>query len=150
MTTATGNLQAALQHGSAIRSKAGGFPHFAEALRKAGVTRTIWTLPAAQAVYLTAAGPVVSQDQPLITSMTPIPPFDRDAGAAAIRDDQAGETTFRQFLTAIWRAGVIRYEVVFNERTVTYCGLSASCTERYPAAVITGTTLSTEPRRSIR
>jgi uncharacterized protein YbcV (DUF1398 family) len=93
---------------------------------------------------------VVSQDQPLITSMTPIPPFDRDAGAAAIRDDQVGETTFRQFLTAIWRPGAIRYEVVFNGRTVTYFGLGASCTERYPAAVITGTALSTEPRRSIR
>lgn len=29
-------------------------------------------------------------------------------------------------------------------------GHDTACTERYPAAVITGTALSTEPRRSIR
>jgi hypothetical protein len=29
-------------------------------------------------------------------------------------------------------------------------GHDTACTERYPAAVVTGTALSTEPRRSIR
>ena len=114
------------------------------------MTRTIWTLPAAQAVYLTAAGPVVSQDQPLITSMTPIRPLTGTQERRRSATTRPAKPTFRQCLTAIWRAGAIRYEVVSNERTVTYCGLGASCTERYPAAVITGTALSTEPRRSIR
>jgi uncharacterized protein YbcV (DUF1398 family) len=38
----------------------------------------------------------------------------------ALREDQAGHTTFPQFLEAAWRAGVVRYDVDFEARTVSY------------------------------
>jgi len=51
-----------------------------------------------------------------------------------LRTDQAGESTFPEFLAASWRAGVIRYDVNFAARTVTYYGCNGEeYTEAYPA-----------------
>jgi uncharacterized protein YbcV (DUF1398 family) len=62
-------------------------------------------------------------------------PFDRNALIAALRTDQAGESTFPEFLTASWKAGVVSYNVDFIARTVTYCGSSGeSYVGSYPAA----------------
>jgi uncharacterized protein YbcV (DUF1398 family) len=41
---------------------------------------------------------------------------------AALRTDQAGRSTFPEFLSASWRAGVVRYEVDFAARKVAYFG----------------------------
>jgi len=57
-----------------------------------------------------------------VTGMAEVPPFDREALIVALRTDQAGESTFAQFLEASWRAGVVRYEVDFAARIVTYYG----------------------------
>jgi|GEM_PF-2087560 len=46
------NLLKAQQFAMSTRPKVGGFPYLAEALRKAGITRNIWTLPACHSVYL--------------------------------------------------------------------------------------------------
>ena len=122
MSKAIDNLQAAQKQAMAIRPKVGGFPYLAEALRRAGITRNIWSLPACQSIYLTNNGPVVMQGQPLVSGAVDIPAFDREGLIKALRIDQAGESTFPEFLAASWCAGVVRYDVDFDERTVTYYG----------------------------
>jgi len=128
------NLQAALQKAMAIRPKVGGFPYLAEVLRQAGVTRNLWFLPACQSLYLTKEGPVVTLDAPLLTGTTDVPPFDQEALIKALRTDQAGQSTFREFLLASWRAGIVRYDVDFTARTVAYYGSNGKeYIESYPA-----------------
>jgi uncharacterized protein YbcV (DUF1398 family) len=100
MSKAIENLQAAFQRAMVIRPKVGGFPYLAETLRQAGVTRNIWSLPACQSLYLTELGPVVTIGAPLASGTVDVPPFDRDALIAALRTDQAGNSTFPEFLAA--------------------------------------------------
>lgn len=133
MSKATENLVAAQQYAMKIRPKIGGFPYLAEVLRAAGVTRNIWTLPACQSIFLTTEGPVVMQGSPLVTGTADIPRFDRESLIRALRIDQAGESSFPEFLQASWNAGVVRYDVDFIKRTVTYYGcLGDEYTEEYP------------------
>lgn len=122
MSKAIENLQAAQKQAEAIRPKVGGFPYLAETLRRAGVTRNIWSLPACQGIFLTKDGPVVMQGQPLASGMADIPAFDRERLIRALRIDQAGESTFPEFLAASWEAGVVRYDVDFEARRVIYYG----------------------------
>jgi uncharacterized protein YbcV (DUF1398 family) len=137
MSTAIHNLQTALQRAMAARPTVGGFPYLAETLRCAGVTRNLWFLPACQSLYLTEQGPVVTQGAPLVSGTVDVPPFDREALIAALRTDQAGESTFPEFLAAAWRAGIVRYDVDFNKRIVTYYGCGGDeYAEEYPAAEI--------------
>jgi len=116
------NLQDAQQKAMAIRPEVGGFPYLAEVLREAGVARNIWFLPARQSLYLTQDGPVVTLGTLLVSGTADIPPFDREALVKALRTDQAGQSTFPEFLAASWRAGVIRCDVDFAGRTVAYHG----------------------------
>jgi uncharacterized protein YbcV (DUF1398 family) len=137
MSKAIDNLNAAMQKAAAIRPKVGGFPYLAEGLRRAGVTRNIWSLPACQSLFLTDQGPVVMQGAPLVSGAADIPAFDREALIKALRIDQAGESTFPEFLAATWRAGVVRYDVDFAERTVAYVGCNGEeYVEAYPAVEI--------------
>ena len=134
MSKAIDNLQAAQARAMAGRPPVGGFPYLAETLKRAGVTRNLWFLPACQSLYLTHDGPVVTQGVALISGSADIPAFDRDALIGALRENQAGQTTFPQFLDAAWRAGVVRYDVDFDARTVTYYGcLGDEYVEAYPA-----------------
>lgn len=137
MSKAIDNLQAAMKLAVAIRPKVGGFPYLAEALRRAGVTKNIWSLPSCQSLYLTNDGPVVSQGTPLVSGVEDVPAFNRDALIQALRTDQAGESTFPKFLAASWRAGVVRYDVDFTARTVAYYGANGEeYVEDYPAVEI--------------
>lgn len=134
MSGAIVNLQAAMERAAAGRPKVGGFPYLAETLRRAGVTRNMWSLPGCQSLFLTEKGPVVMQDQPLVIGAADVPPFDREALIQALRTDQAGESSFPEFLAASWRAGVVRYEVDFAARTVAYQGCGGEeYVEAYPA-----------------
>jgi uncharacterized protein YbcV (DUF1398 family) len=133
MSKALDNLQAAQRRAMAGRPKVGGFPYLAETLRRAGVTRNLWVLPACQSLYLTKHGPVVTQGTPLVDGTVDVPPFDRVALITALRTDQAGKSTFPEFLAASWRAGVVRYDVDFKARTVAYYGSAGEeYTEDYP------------------
>lgn len=137
MSKAIETLQAAQKRAMAGRPKVGGFPYLAETLRRAGVKRNLWCLPSCQSTYLTNEGPVVTQGAPLISGTADIPTFDREALIKALRTDQAGESTFPEFLLASWRAGVVRYDVDFDARTVTYYGCNdEEYVEAYPAAHI--------------
>jgi uncharacterized protein YbcV (DUF1398 family) len=130
-------LQAAQQRAMAIRPKVSGFPYLAETLRRAGVKRNRWTVPACQSLYLTEAGPVIVQGEPLFSGAADVPRFDRNALIAALRTDQAGRSTFPEFLQACWRAGVVRYDVDFAARTCTYYGCEDEYyLEEYPAVTI--------------
>jgi len=137
MSKSIENLKSAQQRAMAGRPKVGGFPYLAETLRRAGVTRNLWALPACQSLYLTEEGPVMMQGTPLVVGMVDVPRFDRDALIVALRADQAGESTFPEFLMAAWRAGVVSYDVDFVARNVTYYGASEeSYVESYPAAKV--------------
>jgi uncharacterized protein YbcV (DUF1398 family) len=130
MSKAIDNLQAAQQRAMAIC----GYPCLSETLRRAGVTRNLWFLPACESLYVTEHGPVVTQGTPLVTGTVDVAPFDREALIAALRTDQAGKSTFPEFLAASWRAGVVRYDVDFVARKVAYYGSNGEeYVEDYPA-----------------
>jgi uncharacterized protein YbcV (DUF1398 family) len=119
------------------RPKVGGFPYLAETLRRAGVTRNLWYLPACQSLYLTESGPVVAIGTPLSSGIIDVPPFNREALIEALGIDQAGKSTFPQFLAASWRAGVVRYDVDLLARQVAYYGCKGEeYIEDYPAVEV--------------
>lgn len=137
MSKAVENLLKAQQFAMSIRPKVNGFPYLAEALRRAGISQNIWNLPSCQSIYLTEYGSVVNQGTPLVKTTIDIPPFDREALIKALRIDQAGQSTFPEFLKASWEAGVVNYIVDFEKRVVTYYGvLGESYAENYPAVEI--------------
>jgi uncharacterized protein YbcV (DUF1398 family) len=133
MSKATETLQKAQERAAAGRPKIGGFPYLAETMRRAGVTRNVWVLPACQSLYLTNEGPVVTQGQPLLSGTADIPFFDREGLIRALRTDQAGESSFPEFLAVCWKAGVVRYEVDLVARSVAYYGCNdEKYVESYP------------------
>ena len=137
MSTLTDIVQNAQRKAAEIRPEISAFPVLAEVLRRAGIHRNEWTLPAGQSVYVTDIGAVVQPAMSLVSEMSDVPAFDRDAVIGAIRADQAGHTTFPEFLAAIWAAGVTGYVADFDERTVTYSGIDSSTyVESYPAVEI--------------
>ena len=137
MSDAIENLKAAQQRGMTGRPKIGGFPYLAETLRKAGITRNLWFLPACQSVYLTEMGPVADQGTPLIDGMADVPPFNREALIAALQADQSGRSTFPEFLVASWKAGVVKYDIDLIGRTCTYYGVGdEKYIETYPEVAV--------------
>jgi len=137
MSEAIANLQAAIQRAMAGRPTASGFPYLAETLRRAGVTRNTWFPPACESLYLTEAGPVVIQGTPLLSGAADVPRFDREALIGALLTDQAGKSTFPEFLLASWDAGVVRYDVDLTARAVTYHGCHGEeYVEQYPAVEV--------------
>jgi uncharacterized protein YbcV (DUF1398 family) len=137
MSNAVQNLQKAMQHAESIRPKVGGFPYLAETLRQAGAIRNFWYLPSCQSIFQTDKGAVAVQATPLISGMADVPAFDCKALIKALRSDQAGETTFPQFLEASWKAGVVKYDVDFAARTVSYHGANGEVyIEEYAAVTL--------------
>ncbi|TCB68605.1 DUF1398 family protein [Acinetobacter sp. ANC 4178] len=137
MSAAIEIVENAIQKGMNLRPQIGGFPYLAEALREAGVTLNEWILPSCQSLYQTNKGSVIFPNPPLITTATDIPTFNQDLLIHALRADQTGQTTFPEFLQAIWAAGVIRYTVNLEARHVIYYGsLGESYTEAYPAVTL--------------
>jgi uncharacterized protein YbcV (DUF1398 family) len=69
----------------------------------------------------------------LVSEITDVPRLNREALIAALRTDQAGKSTFPEFLSASWRAGVVLYDVDFGARTCTYYGVeNEEYIEGYP------------------
>lgn len=133
MSDAIENLKAAQERGMAGRPKEGGFPYLAETLRRAGITRNLWHLPSCQSIYLTEMGPVAVPGTPLVDGMAEVPPFNREALISALRVDQAGRSTFPEFLQASWKAGVVGYDIDLIGRTCTYHGAGGETyVESYP------------------
>jgi uncharacterized protein YbcV (DUF1398 family) len=138
MSTAIDVVQTAQQHGAAIRPATDGFPVYAEALRRSGIRAYVCTVPAASSLFVTDAGPVLSQGAPLVDGLHDVPAFDQDMLLAAIRRDKAGELTYRELLDALWAAGCVRYELDLAARTCTYLGIAGErYVERYRAVELT-------------
>jgi uncharacterized protein YbcV (DUF1398 family) len=138
MSKAIENLKAAQTRAMAGRPKVGGFPYLAETLPRAGVTRNLWYLPACQSLYLTNDGPVVMLGTTLSSGTVDVPAFSREALIAAVRTDQAGKSTFPEFLEASWRAGVVRYDVDLLARKIAYYGCNGEeYIEDYPPVEVT-------------
>jgi uncharacterized protein YbcV (DUF1398 family) len=117
----------------------GGFPFLAECMRRAGVRRNTWYLPACTSVYEMENTTLVTQMPSLIQSMVEVPMWNQDTLIAAIRTDQAGQTQFVEFLQAAFAAGVLRYEVDFEDCSVTYYGVRDVCyKEIYPKVNVIG------------
>lgn len=134
MSLALEKLKKAQERALRIRPRVGGFPVLAEVLREAGVTHNIWILPACQSLYLTQFGSVVTLMPPLVVGMADVPAFSEKALIQALRQDQAGEISFPDFLKAAWAAGVARYDVDFERRQVNYYGgRDEFYSETYPA-----------------
>lgn len=134
MNTAQQKLQVAMKYAMANRPKVGGFPFLAECLRQAGVQHNVWLLPSAQSIYVLDGDTIVNQGTPLVTGVIVVPVFNKDAIITALRTDQAGKSTFPEFLMSTWNAGVVKYDVDFNARTVTYYGEhDESYEESYPS-----------------
>jgi len=131
-------LQKAMAYGIENRPKVNGFPFLAECLRKAGVRHNIWSLPAVQSVYIMDTGEsIVNQGAPLFSGIEDVPMFDQVALISALRIDQAGESTFPEFLNAAWNAGVWGYDVDFNKHTVMYMGARGEMyTESYASVEV--------------
>ncbi len=137
MSKAIENLRQAMERAAAGRPKVGGFPYLAETLRRAGVTRNLWSLPACQSLFITNDGAVVMPGIPLASGATDVPAFNREALITALRTDQAGESTFPEFLKASWEAGIVGYDVDFIARKVAYYGCCGEqYVEEYPAVEI--------------
>jgi uncharacterized protein YbcV (DUF1398 family) len=137
LSKAIDNLTEAMKFAGANRPRVGGFPYLAEVLRKAGVARNVWSLPSCQSLYMTQEGPVVMQGIPLVNGAVDVPAFNEEALIKALRVDQAGESTFPEFLDASWRAGVVRYDVDLETRTVAYQGCNGEeYIEAYPAVTV--------------
>lgn len=130
-------LTQAQKHAFSVRPQVGGFPVLAEVLRQAGVVMNRWALPSCQSVYVMKEGSVVQQGAPLVTGTHEVPDFDQEALIKALRIDQAGKSTFPEFLQATWKAGVVGYDVDFVARNVKYFGANGeSYTEEYPAVEV--------------
>jgi uncharacterized protein YbcV (DUF1398 family) len=137
MSKAIDKLMEAMKFAETNRPRVGGFPYLAEVLRKAGVTTNVWSLPSCQSLFLTQEGPVVMQGAPLVNGTVDVPAFDEEALIKALRVDQAGESTFQEFLDASWRAGVVSYNVDLEARTVAYQGCNGEeYIEAYPAVTV--------------
>jgi uncharacterized protein YbcV (DUF1398 family) len=135
MSKAVEVLRHAQERAMAGRPKIGGFPYLAEILRRAGVTRNVWLLPGCQSLYSTMYGTVATQGKSLIAGSAEVPLFNSEALIRALRSDQAGESTFQEFLDSTWKAGVVRYEVNLLLREVTYHGCNGEqYVESYPEA----------------
>jgi uncharacterized protein YbcV (DUF1398 family) len=77
------------------------------------------------------------QGAPLVNGTVDVPAFNEEALIKALRVDQAGESTFPEFLDATWRAGVVRYDVDLEARTVAYQGCNGEeYIEAYPAVIV--------------
>ncbi len=130
-------LQTAQQEAIKNRPKIGGFPYLAEMLRRAGVKRNTWTLPVCQSVYFMEKGVVVQQGKSLVDGVAKAPLFDEAALMKTICTDQAGGSTFSEFLESAWNAGVLWYDIDFEKRVVVYGGAQGETyTESYPEATI--------------
>jgi uncharacterized protein YbcV (DUF1398 family) len=120
-TTTQGRVLAAQALAGRIRPRIGGFPYLAEALRQAGVTRYHFDVASMTGVFVTDTGCVLQPGPALATTeLIDINYFNEAALIAALRTDQAGQSTFPEFARATFDAGVFRYEVDLLERTCTY------------------------------
>ncbi|AMG51536.1 DUF1398 domain-containing protein (plasmid) [Enterococcus gallinarum] len=131
------NLENAIARSEKARPKIGGFPYLAECLRQEGFTKNIWYLPSGDSFYFSKEESMVIPGKSLIKDVSKTPLFSDRELITALRADQAGKTTFPEFLMNTWQSGVVKYEVNFIERYVIYYGSNnEEYRENYPTVEI--------------
>jgi uncharacterized protein YbcV (DUF1398 family) len=134
MTELAERIGMAQQEAARIRPKVAGFPYLAETLRQAGVSVIYVTVPSMTTTFVTAEGAIVQQGAPMVSGAAELAPFDELALIAAIRTDQAGDSTYPEFMASTWAAGVLTYDVDLQARTCTYRSVTGErYVEVYPA-----------------
>ncbi len=138
MTTAQiETVQQAQRRGTAARPPVNGFPYYAEALRAAGISAVETSIATGGSVYHLADGAVAESFDPIVAPVSAVPKWDETELIAAIRADQAGRSSFPEFLGAAWEAGVIHFRVDLANRTCTYFGVAGNhYIEEYPAVAV--------------
>ncbi|NHI76911.1 DUF1398 family protein [Lactococcus petauri] len=116
------HLKQAMENSEKVRPKIGGFPYLAECLHQEGFTKNTWYLPSGDSFYFSQDDSLVISGTSLIGDMDKCPTFDESLLIKALRMDQAGQTTFPEFLMNVWEAGVVQYDVNFINRYVSYYG----------------------------
>lgn len=131
------NLKNAMSKSEKGRPKIGGFPYLAECLRQEGFTENTWYLPSGDSFYFSKEDSLIIPGKSLIEGVASYPPFSEEELIEVLRADQAGRTTFPDFLMNIWKSGVVKYEVNFIDRYVVYYGATGEeYKETYPAVEI--------------
>ncbi len=133
MNTAKNKIKKAYKWAVANRPKVNGYPYLAEALRQASVTRYVYNFPSCQCIFFTAEGAVASKGEFLISELTEVSNFNKEAFLKVLRSSQQGDISFAEFLKGTWDAGVIYYEADLITRKVSYFGANGeSYVEDYP------------------
>jgi uncharacterized protein YbcV (DUF1398 family) len=139
ISTTITTVQQAQRRGAASRPRINGFPHYAEALRAAGISAVETSIATGGSVYYLADGAVTESFEPIVTHISAVPDWNEAGVTAALRADQEGRTTFPEFLRAAWDAGVIQFRVDLAGRTCTYVGAAGEhYVENYPAVAAIG------------
>jgi uncharacterized protein YbcV (DUF1398 family) len=135
--TAVSALDAALERAAAVRPAADGFPHFAEALRQAGITRYRTQTASNTSQYAFGADVVLRQGDPPRLGTFAVAPYDEPRLVEVIRADQAGMLTYTQLLERVLGAGVVAWELDLAKRTCTYHSADGPrYVESYPAVTL--------------
>jgi uncharacterized protein YbcV (DUF1398 family) len=135
--TAVSTLDAALERAVAVRPAIDGFPHFAEALRQAGITRYRTHTAASTSLYAIGDDVVLRQGDPPRLGTFPVAPYDEAALVEVIQADRAGTLTYTQLLEGVLRAGIVAWELDLAERTCTYEAVDGPrYVESYPAVTL--------------
>ena len=116
------NLQNAMSKSEKVRPKIGGFPYLAECLREEGFIKNTWYLPSGDSFYFSKEDSLVIPGKSLIEDIAVYPSYSEEKLIRALRSDQAGKSTFPEFLMNTWKSGVVKYEVNFIDRYVVYYG----------------------------
>lgn len=131
------NLKNAMTKSEKVRPKIGGFPYLAECLREEGFIKNTWYLPSGDSFYFSKEDSLVIPGKSLIDDITVYPSYSEEELIRALRTDQAGKSTFPEFLMNTWKSGVVKYEVNFIDRYVVYYGANGEeYKEIYPAVEI--------------
>jgi len=131
------NLQNAMSKSEKVRPKIGGFPYLAECLREEGFIKNTWYLPSGDSFYFSKEDSLVIPGKSLIEDIAVYPSYSEEKLIRALRSDQAGKSTFPEFLMNTWKSGVVKYEVNFIDRYVVYYGANGEeSKEIYPAVKI--------------
>ncbi|MFK4955301.1 DUF1398 family protein [Lactococcus garvieae] len=131
------NLQNAMSKSEKVRPKIGGFPYLAECLREEGFIKNTWYLPSGDSFYFSKEDSLVIPGKSLIEDIAVYPSYSEEKLIRALRSDQAGKSTFPEFLMNTWKSGVVKYEVNFIDRYVVYYGANGEeYKEIYPAVKI--------------